>query len=140
MNAEIRGGVVASAASSDTDPTETREWLEALDAVVAHQGGERAQYLLQHLEERLRSRGQVALVQPYSAYRNTVPLERQGAYPGDLAIEERPQGHGYLEARVDGENPFFPRGTLLRGHEFHYSEIAMPDAIERAWRLCARLP
>lgn len=89
MNAEIRGGVVASAASSDTDPTETREWLEALDAVVAHQGGERAQYLLQHLEERLRSRGQVALVQPYSAYRNTVPLERQGAYPGDLAIEER---------------------------------------------------
>src|SRR5208282_4812143 len=26
---------------------------------------------------------------PYSAYRNTIPLEKQGHYPGDLALEER---------------------------------------------------
>ena len=26
---------------------------------------------------------------PYSAYQNTIPLEQQGAYPGDLALEER---------------------------------------------------
>ena len=31
----------------------------------------------------------MAHVPPYSAYRNTIPLEQQGAYPGDLAIEER---------------------------------------------------
>ncbi|HEY6892929.1 MAG TPA: alpha-ketoglutarate dehydrogenase, partial [Rhodanobacteraceae bacterium] len=28
-------------------------------------------------------------VPPYSAYQNTIPLEEQGAYPGDLAREER---------------------------------------------------
>jgi len=82
---EVTDGV----SSVDTDPTETREWLDSLDAVLSGQGGERAQYLLQQLEGRLRTQGNVALAQPYSAYRNTVALEQQGAYPGDLAIEER---------------------------------------------------
>jgi cobyrinic acid a,c-diamide synthase len=41
----------------------------------------------------------------------------------DLVVEQtrRPQGHGYVEARVDRANPFFDPGTELRGHEFHYS-------------------
>jgi len=43
----------------------------------------------------------------------------------DLAIEqtERPQGHGYETVVIDRENPFYPVGTELRGHEFHYSKI-----------------
>ena len=28
-------------------------------------------------------------MQPYSAYRDASPVEKQGAYPGDLAVEER---------------------------------------------------
>ena len=35
----------------------------------------------------------------------------------------RPQGHGYVRARVVGANPFFKEGTLLKGHEFHYSRL-----------------
>jgi len=44
----------------------------------------------------------------------------------DLAIEqtERPQGHGYETVVIDRENPFYPVGTELRGHEFHYSKIS----------------
>ncbi len=43
----------------------------------------------------------------------------------DLEVEQgqRPSGHGYVEGRVDGENPFLPVGTPLRGHEFHYSAV-----------------
>jgi cobyrinic acid a,c-diamide synthase len=43
----------------------------------------------------------------------------------DVVVEQtrRPQGHGYVEAVVDVVNPFFPVGTRLRGHEFHYSRI-----------------
>ncbi|MGQ0700617.1 MAG: alpha-ketoglutarate dehydrogenase [Panacagrimonas sp.] len=78
-----------ASAGADPDPVETREWLDALDTVLAHTGGERAQFLIQRLEARLRDTGSVALAQPYSAYRNSIPLERQGAYPGDLAMEER---------------------------------------------------
>jgi len=43
----------------------------------------------------------------------------------DLVVEQtaRPVGHGYVEAEVDGPNPFFAPSMLLRGHEFHYSRI-----------------
>ena len=43
----------------------------------------------------------------------------------DLVVEQaaRPQGHGYVVAEVDHDNPFFARGTQLRGHEFHYSRV-----------------
>ena len=73
----------------DEDPGETREWLDALSAVVQEVGPERAQYLVRRLGEALRDTGATDSAQPFSAYRNTIPLERQGAYPGDLALEER---------------------------------------------------
>jgi len=76
-------------AATDPDPLETNEWLASIDAVIGLEGGERAQYLLQRLEARLRDHGGMALTQPYSAYRNSIALEQQNAYPGDLAIEER---------------------------------------------------
>jgi len=43
----------------------------------------------------------------------------------DLAIEQtnRPQGHGYEIVVIDRDNPFFPVGAELAGHEFHYSRI-----------------
>ena len=47
-----------------------------------------------------------------------------GVFPLDLEVKSRPQGHGYASARVDGENAFYPRGTELHGHEFHYSCVA----------------
>jgi cobyrinic acid a,c-diamide synthase len=43
----------------------------------------------------------------------------------DLVVEqtERPQGHGYEVAKVDRDNEFFPTGSSLVGHEFHYSRV-----------------
>jgi pyruvate dehydrogenase E1 component len=74
---------------SDQDPAETREWLDALAVVLREYGPERGQFLVAQLEDALRNSGASGLPQPFSAYRNTIPLERQGAYPGDLALEER---------------------------------------------------
>ncbi|MGE0385573.1 MAG: alpha-ketoglutarate dehydrogenase [Gammaproteobacteria bacterium] len=73
----------------DTDPEETREWLESLQAVVAGGGAGRGLYLLEQLEQQAQQLGIVPHVRPYSAYQNTIPLEQQGPYPGDPAIEER---------------------------------------------------
>ena len=42
----------------------------------------------------------------------------------DIEVHARPQGHGYSEMVADRANPFFPEGTALRGHEFHYSAIS----------------
>ena len=46
-----------------------------------------------------------------------------GVLPCDVEFCETPQGHGYMEMVVDTPNPFFPTGTKMRGHEFHYSRL-----------------
>lgn len=46
-----------------------------------------------------------------------------GALPFEVEVCERPQGHGYIELLVDCPNPYYPVGTKIRGHEFHYSRI-----------------
>lgn len=51
-----------------------------------------------------------------------------GAFPIDVEVLDKPQGHGYTELRVDTLNPFLEPGTILRGHEFHYSRILTPRA------------
>ncbi len=50
-----------------------------------------------------------------------------GVLPLDLEMCERPQGLGYMELEVERENPLFKTGTVLRGHEFHYTRI-VPSA------------
>ena len=46
-----------------------------------------------------------------------------GVLPIVINVNHKPQGHGYCEMRVDKENPFYKIGTVLKGHEFHYSKI-----------------
>ena len=75
--------------SDDFDPDETREWLEALESVLDVSGSDRALFLLSRLEDCVKSHGIKPNVLPYSAYRNTIPLETEGVYPGDLEIEAR---------------------------------------------------
>jgi cobyrinic acid a,c-diamide synthase len=44
-------------------------------------------------------------------------------FPFTFGLERKPQGHGYTMIRVVRENPYFPVGTILKGHEFHYSRV-----------------
>ena len=46
-----------------------------------------------------------------------------GVIPADVELSEKPQGHGYVIAEVVEENPLFPVGLTLRGHEFHHSGL-----------------
>jgi len=54
-----------------------------------------------------------------------------GALPIVFVLEKRPQGHGYTILDVVGENPYYPVGTELKGHEFHYSRpvVRRPEDI-----------
>ena len=49
-----------------------------------------------------------------------------GVLPADFELEKRPQAHGYTIVEVDGPNPFFEKGSQIRGHEFHYSFVRNP--------------
>jgi len=79
----------AALARADEDPEETAEWLEALDAVVAHVGRDRAQYLFDRLAEHARTTGLASPRAPVTRYLNTIALAEQPPYPGDLDLEER---------------------------------------------------
>jgi cobyrinic acid a,c-diamide synthase len=46
-----------------------------------------------------------------------------GVIPSEISLSEKPEGHGYVIARVINRNPFFPVGLTLRGHEFHHSNL-----------------
>jgi pyruvate dehydrogenase E1 component len=73
----------------DSDPVETREWLEALDGVVESQGRERADFLLRRVLKRARQLhvGLPGLVQ--SRYINTISPEQEPPFPGDEEMEKR---------------------------------------------------
>ena len=73
----------------DEDPTETREWLEALASVIDTGGSGRAAFLLRQVEEAAQREGVFRSGQPYSSYRNTISVAQQGSYPGNIEIEER---------------------------------------------------
>jgi cobyrinic acid a,c-diamide synthase len=46
-----------------------------------------------------------------------------GIFPIVFEMKEKPQAHGYTIVEVERENPFYPVGTVLHGHEFHYSTV-----------------
>ena len=76
-------------AAFDTDAQETREWLEALDAVISAEGPERAHFLLEKLIEEARHNG---IDRPFSAttpYINTIEPVDEERSPGNLEIEGR---------------------------------------------------
>lgn len=73
----------------DTDPQETQEWRESLEAVIHAAGRPRAHYLMDQLTELDTARHGDLHGRVWTAYTNTIPVERQPAYPGDLGIERR---------------------------------------------------
>jgi cobyrinic acid a,c-diamide synthase len=46
-----------------------------------------------------------------------------GVLPVVFGFYKRPQGHGYVKARVEKENPYYLVGAEIKGHEFHYSRV-----------------
>jgi cobyrinic acid a,c-diamide synthase len=50
---------------------------------------------------------------------NAYPMA--GIFPVTTTFCPKPQGLGYVQGQVTVQNPFYPVGTNLVGHEFHYS-------------------
>ena len=82
LHAQIEG-------QGDADPQETREWLDALEGVVAQCGHERGGYLLARLLDKAPALGLPIKAHGSTPYVNTIPLDQQPQYPGDVAMEER---------------------------------------------------
>ena len=73
----------------DADPIETREWLEAFDALVESEGRERATFLLRKLLDHARARRVPLPPVLNTPYKNSIGLADQPQFPGNLEIEQR---------------------------------------------------
>jgi pyruvate dehydrogenase E1 component len=75
--------------TTEPDPSETHEWLEALDGVISAEGPQRAREIIEALTVRARTRGADIPITLTTPYINTIPAHAQPAFPGDHDIEER---------------------------------------------------
>ncbi|MFO2462900.1 pyruvate dehydrogenase (acetyl-transferring), homodimeric type [Pseudomonas sp. 15FMM2] len=73
----------------DDDPQQTREWLESIESVLYAEGRPRAHYLIDQLLDFDVARHGDFYGRVTTPYINTIPVDRQLPYPGDLAIERR---------------------------------------------------
>lgn len=74
---------------ADSDPAETQEWRDALLSLAATQGPERARQVLDELAHLARSQRIGWQPELNTPYINTIAVEDQPVFPGDLAMEER---------------------------------------------------
>jgi len=79
----------ANSPFDDTDPTETREWLESIDSVLKVHGPERAHFLLNRMIDFARRSGAYLPYSPNTAYLNSISPGQQPEYPGDRSLERR---------------------------------------------------
>src|SRR3954468_15611539 len=73
----------------DSDPVETREWLDAFDALVATAGRERATFLLRKLLDHARARRVPLPPVLNTPYKNSIALAEQPQFPGNAELESR---------------------------------------------------
>ncbi|MBM3300207.1 MAG: cobyrinic acid a,c-diamide synthase, partial [Deltaproteobacteria bacterium] len=56
-----------------------------------------------------------------------------GVFPMDTVMERRPQGLGYIRVEATSPNPFYRQGTVITGHEFHYSSLRSSEATDASF-------
>ncbi|MFP5324990.1 MAG: pyruvate dehydrogenase (acetyl-transferring), homodimeric type, partial [Gammaproteobacteria bacterium] len=111
----------------DIDAQETREWMEALAAVIEKEGPERAHFLLEQLLEEAR---QNSIDMPFSAntgYVNTIEPTEEARCPGNIEIEERLRAYMRWNAmamvvKANRHNP--EDGGDLGGHIGSFASLA----------------
>ncbi len=73
----------------DSDPQETQEWLESLQAIIGRHGPDRAHYLIEKLVDYTRRSGGYLPYDATTAYVNTIPPHLENRSPGNTELEFR---------------------------------------------------
>jgi pyruvate dehydrogenase E1 component len=74
---------------ADSDPQQTKEWIESLDAVIKVDGKERAGFLLNEVNRRALQKAVHPANPASTPYINTIPTSAQPEYPGDRQLERK---------------------------------------------------
>ena len=111
----------------DVDAQETREWLDALKAVIATHGRERGHFLIEQLLEEARQNGIDLPFSATTAYVNTIEVEDEARSPGNVVMEGRLRAYMRWNAmvmvvRANRLNP--EDGGDLGGHISSFASVA----------------
>ena len=118
---------VPGAAANDADAQETREWTDALSAVIAVEGRERGHFLIEQLLDHARQQGIDLPFSANTAYVNTIAPEDEAQFPGNVDIEERLRAYMRWNAMamVVKANRLHPAdGGDLGGHLSSFASLA----------------
>jgi len=113
--------------AAELDVVETREWLDALEAVIDREGPERAHFLLEQMIDTSRRSGAHIPFSANTAYVNTIPTQLEARSPGNAEFEERIRSYVRWNAmamvvRANRHNP--PDGGDLGGHIASFASLA----------------
>ncbi len=78
-----------SVEAMDSDPEETSEWAESLDALVAEKGHQRGREIMLSLLKRSKELHLGVPMVPTTDYLNTIAPENEPEFPGDEEVERR---------------------------------------------------
>jgi pyruvate dehydrogenase E1 component len=109
--------------SSDLNPQETAEWLEALDQIIDEEGPDRAEYLVRRLLDRAAKSGIATPQSLNTPLLNTIAVEDEVPFPGDREIERRIKSiiRWNAAAMVVHQNKYDPN---IGGHISTYASLA----------------
>jgi pyruvate dehydrogenase E1 component len=107
----------------ESDPQETAEWLDSLEAVVERQGQQRARFLLTRVLQDAKAHGVALPALTSTDYINTIPPEREPEFPGDEHIERRIRAFIRWNAAVMVTRAQRP-GVGVGGHIATYASAA----------------
>ncbi len=127
MSAMPEPSTAIDGAAHDSDSQETREWIDALSAVIANEGPERAHFLIEELLEHAR---QNSIDMPFSAttaYVNTIESDEEERSPGNLELEGRLRAYMRWNAMamvVKANRQHVDDGGDLGGHISSFASVA----------------
>jgi pyruvate dehydrogenase E1 component len=107
----------------DSDPEETAEWQESLDAIVASEGRGRAREIMLSLLKRSKDLQLNVPMVPTTDYINTIAPENEPDFPGDEALERRYRAWIRWNAAVLVHRAQRP-GIAVGGHISTYASSA----------------
>ena len=107
----------------DVDPEETSEWVDSLNALVDAGGERRARFVMATLTDRARELGVGTPVEVSTPYVNTIPLQAEAWFPGQIEIEHRLRAYIRWNAAVMVVNANH-RADGIGGHLSSYASSA----------------
>ncbi|WP_104129197.1 pyruvate dehydrogenase (acetyl-transferring), homodimeric type [Cryobacterium sp. Y57] len=109
--------------NADSDPEETAEWSQSLDALVAEHGHERGREIMLSLLKRSKELHLGVPMVPTTDYINTIAPENEPDFPGDEDIERRYRAWIRWNAAVLVHRAQRP-GIAVGGHISTYASSA----------------